>query len=560
MKIDVDRVSGSAFPDFHETLGRINILLGANGSGKSQLLHKIVSEPQLHFGPDCQPIFIESNRTYNLPTSIPLVGTEVLDIYRNLEHNFRGFNSSKKQYLAGRVMRAFQIMRAQEHGLVERHSRQCTEWAASDRLSPFPEREPRPVDKFAESFSSIFPELLLLVNEEGHFQIRKHESYYNVDSMSSGERQLFGMLADFSILPSEKYVVLVDEPELNLHPELTLRFWSTIESLLPDSIFLYATHDLAFSMRNTVDKIFVLGFGEIDKADLGKSVDVRPFLGALPGIIRSKKCLLVEGTADSFDSLFYRWILDPSDIAVFPAGNCHEVRSAAARSGVWNAISSGIALAGVIDSDFRETESRGPLLILDFHEAESYFCEPQIGFALYEVLGEQKKVNNDEPSIDAAEKLSLSDFENLIVSHCKSKLLQTVARRVSAQCSINLSASLASIELSADLSETDMREALSAAAARELAKGTTLFDPLNVVSVFSKEMEKCKRAITEKDITLLLQIFEGKHLIVQIAQLLKQKNVRNYQNSVMKNLKAHDFEFLRSLRINIERLFTSSIS
>ena len=51
---------------------------------------------------------------------------------------------------------------------------------------------------------------------------------------------------------------MVDEPELNLHPELAERLWTLLESEYDDKRFLYATHSIQFALRPNVEALYVL--------------------------------------------------------------------------------------------------------------------------------------------------------------------------------------------------------------------------------------------------------------------------------------------------------------
>jgi ABC-type multidrug transport system ATPase subunit len=129
---------------------------------------------------------------------------------------------------------------------------------------------------------------------------------YSVSSMSEGEKQAFTLLADIAVLTNKRSVFFVDEPELNLHPTLAEKLWTSIEEAYPEDIFVYATHSLSFALRSGVDYIYAIGHGKIDLDFSAHSkIDFRPFLGSIPGIVRGI-LLTFPASAFSMPSAFFR--------------------------------------------------------------------------------------------------------------------------------------------------------------------------------------------------------------------------------------------------------------
>jgi ribulose bisphosphate carboxylase small subunit len=68
-------------------------------------------------------------------------------------------------------------------------------------------------------------------------------SYYPLDSLSSGERQIIILLSFMAFMLDRDKVFIVDEPELSLHPKWQANFLaSIIEQAPPDTQIVLATH------------------------------------------------------------------------------------------------------------------------------------------------------------------------------------------------------------------------------------------------------------------------------------------------------------------------------
>ena len=153
-------------------------------------------------------------------------------------------------------------------------------------------------------------------------------------------------------------LIIVDEPELNLNPGLACRFWDILENELPESIFIYATHCVSFAMRRHVDYVIVLSKSQgcttsIENLSKIPPNDLRELLGAIPSILSSSSAIAVEGTENSFDQAFYRWLLNDNDKEVIPVGGCSDVHSVANKTGIWEKLAPSVKIVGVVDSDYR---------------------------------------------------------------------------------------------------------------------------------------------------------------------------------------------------------------
>ena len=124
-------------------------------------------------------------------------------------------------------------------------------------------------------------------------------------------------------------------------------------------------------------------------------MELERFLGGVPGILNAGKVVVTEGHEKSFDSIFYRWLLDDSKAEIFPCGSCADVKQVISKKGLWGQVSNDIILTGAIDSDYRSEDELSNVITnhvvkLTLHEAESYLCLPDVLVAAANKIGSQE--------------------------------------------------------------------------------------------------------------------------------------------------------------------------
>lgn len=528
-------------PPFTGNLQRVSVLLGANGSGKSKLLAHLAANSVQYFGQDRTPVLIEGGRPVNIDVGVGLNG-QTLDVFTNPKQAQERYKAQRRAPLSSRLNRTFYLLNALESSQKIRHSDEVEAWRVSDRTAPVPVRVQPPLSRLADLFNDVFPLLKLEVTEAQQLFVRKGAAFYPVSSMSDGERQAFTLLADLVVLTNESTIFIVDEPELNLHPTLAERLWSSIEQAFPKDIFLYATHSLSFALRSDVEAVFALGHGQLDMSATNHgATDLRPFLGAIPGIIRSQHCLYVEGDDSSFDRSFYNWLLSRREIEITPLGSSTEVAAAASRQGIWQQLSPTLRAAGVIDRDFAATtaETTNNIVVLAFHEAESYLCHPDIILALRDALG-----NSVSP-------ISRDSVIDKIVANARKRLPYIVAQRVYSRTYVNLRLSVERSGFKAITSVAQARQLILPAAKAESGKAAEVFDEQKMLAVIAEEEAVCTTAIEQRNVSDLLRLFEGKSLLHSLCKMAGCETPQGMINALAKHVSVSAFPHLQTLRASI---------
>jgi hypothetical protein len=160
---------------------------------------------------------------------------------------------------------------------------------------------------------------------------------FPISSLSSGEREVVNIVFDFLLRSPSDCIVVFDEPEIHLHPELSYKLLQTLRILGKNNQFIFCTHSaeiITASLDNTV--VFVSpprpdgsnqGIKVSEDDDTNQALKL---LGQSIGIVAlGKKLVLIEGAHSSLDKQTYGAILRdrfPSLVLV-PAGGRSVVTS-----------------------------------------------------------------------------------------------------------------------------------------------------------------------------------------------------------------------------------------
>lgn len=260
------------------------------------------------------------------------------------------------------------------------------------------------------SFKTAFSQLLApkeLVDPDPQRQQLEYEldgQRFPVSSLSSGEREVLNIVFDFLLRNPTDSIVLFDEPELHLHPELSSRLLQTLRAVGQRNQFIFATHSpdiITASLDQSV--VFVRPWSSHSE---NQSVPVRPddetnealrLLGQSIGIVAlGRKLVLIEGTTASVDKQTYGSILRSRfpDLVLVPSGGRSLItsferldRSVLSRS-IW-----GVEFFMLCDGDGlpntqsdAEQHSRGRLRRLPRYHLENYFLDEEIIASVFEDL------------------------------------------------------------------------------------------------------------------------------------------------------------------------------
>lgn len=207
---------------------------------------------------------------------------------------------------------------------------------------------------------------------------------YQIQRMSDGERVSIYLAA--RIIDADSGILVIDEPEVHLHPVLARRLWNEFEQMRPDCRFVYITHDLPFALsRRDTQFINVKSDGHPEilpkETEIPDNV-IESILGAASFSVTAERIVFCEeGKRGGRDESFYSsWFKDKST-AVISVGSSEEVIKCTEVFNTGKAIKGGNAI-GIIDRDYWPEEyfekKDDNIIILNFHELENLFCLPDV--------------------------------------------------------------------------------------------------------------------------------------------------------------------------------------
>lgn len=227
------------------------------------------------------------------------------------------------------------------------------------------------------------------------------------NELSSGEREVVILTFDVLAQDPDDCLILIDEPEVHLHPELTFRLVKVLKSIgKRNQIFLF-THS-ADIIGNSFDtgihfirpKVRVSGnqvirIDENNIEDFNAIPNIRETIGM---VSVGKKLLFVEGGSTSIDRNIFATIAKASkiDVAIIPSNSCSNINNMALMCETLQRGILGVDIYMVRDRDGLTQEqvntfsekSKGKLMFLPYYHIENAFLDPTaIGVIARKILG-----------------------------------------------------------------------------------------------------------------------------------------------------------------------------
>ena len=193
------------------------------------------------------------------------------------------------------------------------------------RAGPAKNAEPTKFEELSEIWDRLLPHRRLNISgDDITVLIPDSTATYPASDMSDGERAVFYLVGQ-TLVADKDSVLIIDEPELHLHPSIMTLLWDELGAARPDCAFVFITHSLEFAAARPGAKHVVREYQHgpvwtIDPVpdDTGFSEE---FTTLILGTRRS--VLFVEGTASSLDRSIYDACYP--DHLVLPLASCEAV-------------------------------------------------------------------------------------------------------------------------------------------------------------------------------------------------------------------------------------------
>lgn len=374
------------------------------------------------------------------------------------------------------------------------------------------------IDKLITIWNEVLPQRKLILDDSkfyASFSNGKNAVVYSATEMSDGERSVLYFAAQVLCVPENK-VLIVDEPELHLHPSIMNQLWKALEKYREDCLFIYITHDLQFaSMHSHADKIWIKEYDgrnwklqKIEDKDLPEEL-LLEILGS------RKNVMFVEGESNSYDTQLYSELYP--NYLIVPCGGCSQViaRTKAFRN---NPELHECEVYGIIDRDFRSEheiekyKSKG-IYTINVAEVENLFLVEE----LIKIMAEQFGADVDTAFHNVKQYVIEVRFSNQINSQICGSVVSEIKYRLS------------SAEISKD-NEEKAKESLESA-----------LNSIDYEQIKSTQEQKFKQVLAEKDYNKVLQVFNQKSLSQSVGHFLGVDN-KQYCSKVINLLQGikHD--------------------
>lgn len=256
-----------------------------------------------------------------------------------------------------------------------------------------------PTEKYLELFGKLlFPKTMLPIDiNSSTIQYKDEEgTVRNFDSLSSGEREVVVLTFDILTQNPNDCIILIDEPEVHLHPELTFRLIKVLKSIGQRNQFFLFTHSPDI-IGNSLDtgvhfirpKTRVHEGNQVIKIDNDNLEGFRyiPNIRETIGMVSvGKKLLFVEGKSTSIDRDVFATLAKASktDVAIIPSDSCSNINNMSLISETLDKGVFGIELNMIRDRDGLTDEqidnfikkSNGKLQFLPVYHIENFFVDP----------------------------------------------------------------------------------------------------------------------------------------------------------------------------------------
>jgi len=362
--------------------GEIVFVLGANGSGKSSLMHYFAKNNQ------GSSQWISAHRQTWISNNTPdITPARKLDIERQISQYTAQDNSRYKDSFGTDRSQLTLLKLIQAQNSLAKKISNLAYAGKKEEIPNFIKKYKLPTTIINELLKQSNFSIQISINADDSIMAsRDGGPEYGAEKLSDAERN--SLLIAIDVLTAKKgTLLLIDEPERHMHRSIIAPFLGQLFQLQPDCSFVVSTHDhnlpleipgarvllirsctFAGDNASSWDVDFLPGEAQIDdslKQDL---------LGA------RRKILFVEGKHSSLDKKLYSRIF--RNASVIPKGNCHQVKMAV-RGLVEGENLHWLKVFGIIDGDGNlEAQSEEKLnqriFTLPYYSIEAIFLHPKI--------------------------------------------------------------------------------------------------------------------------------------------------------------------------------------
>jgi hypothetical protein len=409
------------------------IVTGANGSGKTRFGVWIEEN-----NPTREVHRIAAQRALNLPDLVNPMPYERATAQLHYGHYDPSWNEPQRRQFKIQARWGGQpvLQMLSDYELVASplfadESRRDREYTVAARRS-VPNTKPPDcnLDVLQRIWSTVFPHRELVIGQDRiSARIPANGQEYAGRMMSDGERVAFYLLGQVLCAPKGA-IVVIDEPEIHLHPAIQSSLWDEAEASRADCTFVYVTHDLNFAAsRSGARKIWTKNYdGALWEWEEVESSTELPDELVFQVLGSRRPVLFVEGDANSFDSTLYRALYP--DKLIFPVASCQKVINA--QSGMQRLSPlHNLSVEGLVDRDHRSEEEIAALraqgmAVADVAEVENLFCVP----AALQAAAKHLSIADPDEAVRVAKARVVSELQKALDAQVAARAIAEIQFRL----------------------------------------------------------------------------------------------------------------------------------
>jgi ABC-type cobalamin/Fe3+-siderophores transport system ATPase subunit len=307
--------------------GNALFVLGANGVGKSTLMHKLSEQNFEH-----TKRVLAHRQTWFHSNSMDMTASNKKQTESNIRNNDRYVESRWKDDYSGArsSISIFDLINSENV-----RARNIAGAVDNDNISFAKELSniQAPLQAINELLAiSNIPVIITLGKDEQLFASKNGSEPYSIAELSDGERNALLICSDV-LTTDPNQLIILDEPERHLHRSIISPLLSSLFQKRKDCVFVISTHDVFLPIDHSEASVLLLRSCEwngknikdwdadlISEADEIPNVVKREILGS------KRNILFVEGEYESLDRQIYQLIYP--NVTIMPQGSCTQVEKA----------------------------------------------------------------------------------------------------------------------------------------------------------------------------------------------------------------------------------------